>query len=275
MRSLLFAPGNDRRKITKALDSQSDCVVVDLEDAVAINAKADARAIMVDTLRTTQPRAGTFVRINGWAQPDLAAADTAALAEFPHVNILIPMAASRTDVHRALDVLDGADGRAIAVLIETAAGLRAIDDILSSTSGITAVILGQVDLANDLRVPLERSSPVRIVVSVQVVLAARAAGIEALDGPWMNVRDSVGLENDCTQSRELGFTGRVTLHPDQIEPIHRGYSPDPALAEWARSVVSAFESAERSGVAALMVGNQFVDYPVYKRARDIVESCGQ
>lgn len=271
VRSFLFAPGHEPDKVIKALASDADCVVVDLEDAVPTSQKSAARQAMLEALRAVDQRQGTYVRINGWNLAHTAAEDLVALDELPWVNVIVPMVDSPDDLARVAHGLSSGRHRTMIALVETAAGIRNLEAIADADVNLTAMILGQVDLANDVGVDLHRQHPVRLVAGARLVLAARAAGLIPLDGPFLDVRDQAGCQLDSVESSDLGFRGRVVLHPAQLDPVHRGYGVSPQQRAWARAVVEAFEAAEGQGRASITVGDDFVDYPVYKRAQLLLD----
>lgn len=189
-----------------------------------------------------------FVRINSWRREPLAEADLRALRAVSWVNVVVPMAQTAHDLQRVNGVLGTSPGRQILALIETAVGLAALPEIAAARqTGLGGLILGQVDLANDLGVDLIRDHPLRLFAGAQVVLTARTHGLVALDGPWLDVRDVEGCRADSRRSRDLGFAGRVILHPCQIEPALSGYTVDNDRLVWGPAHRGALRNRRGAG----------------------------
>jgi citrate lyase subunit beta / citryl-CoA lyase len=281
LRSLLFAPGNEQRKLDKALSAGADAVVFDLEDAVPSSQKTAARAAVRATLERGPYEVPVLVRVNALASPhlhdDLDAAVTpntsgVVLPKTESPGQLVRVAELIADRERARNLRPGQI--AVIALIETAAGVEEAAAI-SRTRGarLARTILGTVDLAADLGLPVGQRNPVLDHAAARLVIAARAAGLPPpLDGPYTHLDDPGGYREDCHRSAAAGMAGRVILHPAQLAAAHSAYSGDRSL-DWHRQVVAAFEEAERGGVASIRLSGEFIDYPVYAASRRIVEEA--
>ena len=273
LRSLLFVPGNDARKLAKAGSLGADLVVIDLEDAVAEAEKTGARELVAEAVPSLSEHARVAVRVNGIEtgrlEDDIASVAAAAgLAAIvvPKVEAVDTLAAADVELARA-----GASGVGLLALVETPLGITRCEDILASAPPRTiTAMLGVADFTAALGVELSEEGVELLYARQRLIVAARAAGMPGpIDGPYLRLDDETGLVADTRRSRALGFQGRVALHPRQVDPINRAYSElsDEQLAA-AERIVEAFEQAEASGVASIRVDGRFVDYPVYELARE-------
>jgi citrate lyase subunit beta/citryl-CoA lyase len=270
-RTLLFVPGDRPDRIGRALASDADAVAVDLEDAVAPSAKAAARAALPRAV--TAPREGLLLRVNPLDGPDSAADLAVVAALLPHLDgVLLPKVEDAGAVRRLdarlgeLEVGAGA-ARATAVLpiVETARGVLAAPAIAAASPRVATLVFGTLDLAADLGVTPTVEGRELLHARSQVVLATAAAGLPGpLDGPHAALDDIDGLVRASRLARELGFTGKVVLHPRQIAPVRDAFAPtEPELAR-AREVLDA---ARDAGTGAFRLADgTFVDAPVVRRA---------
>jgi citrate lyase subunit beta/citryl-CoA lyase len=279
IRSLLFCPANEPRKVAKLSLSGADAGVLDLEDAVAAGEKVAARAGVRAALSTLRGLL-RCVRVNA-LETGLAEEDVAH-AVCPDLDAIVaPKIESIGDLRRFNQLITAAEtangmqvGQVKAIaLIEAAAGIREAGEIAAFGGRLIRIALGSGDLSNDLALPtlLGDSSAALAYGRGKLVYDARGAGLSPpLDGPFLGLRDKEGLVRDCHVSRSLGYGGRVCIHPDQVVEANRAYAPDPAEVAFARKTVEAFEAAERRGSASIAVDGVFIDYPIAHKARRIV-----
>jgi citrate lyase subunit beta/citryl-CoA lyase len=278
LRSLLFVPGNDARKLQKAGSAGADLVVIDLEDAVAEAEKTDAREVAAEAVRRLSAHARVAVRVNGIDTGRLEH-DIASVAAAPGVSaIVVPKVEAVDTLPAAAGELaridgesrQGTDGIGLIALVETPLGIARCEDILGSAPARTiTAMFGVADFSAALGVDLSDEGTELLYARQRLIVAARAAGMPGpIDGPYLRLDDAPGLLAEARRSRALGFQGRVALHPRQVDPINRAYSElsDEQLAG-AERIVAAFEEAEAEGVASIRVDGRFVDYPVYELAR--------
>ena len=278
LRSLLFVPGNNARKLEKAGSLGADLVVIDLEDAVAEAEKTGARKLAGKAAERLSAHARVAVRVNGIDTGRLAD-DIASVAAAPGASVIVvpkveavdtlPAAADElARAERAAGLRDGSIG--LLALVETPLGIARCEDILASAPPRTiTAMLGVADFTAALGVELTDEGTELLYARQRLIVAARAAGMPApIDGPYLRLDDEPGLLVDTRRSRGLGFQGRVALHPRQVDPVNQAYSQlsDEQLTAAAR-IVTAFEEAEAGGVASIRVDGRFVDYPVYELAR--------
>ena len=279
LRSVLFCPANEPRKVRRLSASGADAVVLDLEDAVALGEKIGARTSAREALPTLSSVFRT-VRVNAF-ETGFTAGDVEAVVCADLDAIILPKAETAQDLRRidrliaraeaANDLAPGAV-RVIAI-VETCAGIISAAEIAQSTPRLMCLAFGAADLGNDLGLPTLRGdlTPALAYGRAKLVYDARAAGLPPpLDGPFMKVRDQAGLEEDCKISRGLGHGGRICIHPDQVPVVNRMFAPDADEVAFAHRVIEAFASAERAGSAAITVDGVFVDYPIVYKAERIV-----
>ena len=278
LRSMLFVPANNARRVDKALGLGADAVILDLEDAVAAAEKPAARTAIADALR--KPRSGlAYVRINGldteWSYRDLTDIVQPGLD-----GILLPKAERAADLHaadwllRALERERGLDPGAIDLIpiIETGAGLAAIAEICGCGARHKRVVFGAADFTLDMNMQWTRDEAELAHARGEIVLASRAAGLEPpIDTVWTRLQDSDGLRASARTSLAMGFQGRLCIHPDQIGIVHEVFTPSAEEHARALKIVTAFEEAERAGLASIRVDGQFVDYPIVAKARRVIE----
>ena len=256
-RSVLYMPAANARAIEKARDLACDVVILDLEDAVAPDAKDLARDQAVAAVMAGGfGRREVVIRVNGldtpWGADDLAAAAAARPAA-----ILAPKVSSPADV-AAYDMgLEG--GTRLWVMIETCAALFALDAIAASPGRLEALVIGTNDLAKEMRCRLTfERAPLLGPLSLSVA-AARAHGLAILDGVFNGIEDDEGLARQCAQGAEFGFDGKTLIHPRQIEAANAAFSPAPDEVHWARMIVEAFDSPENAAKGVLRVEGRMVE----------------
>jgi citrate lyase subunit beta / citryl-CoA lyase len=273
-RSELSTPGWSERMIAKAAASDADLVFLDLEDSVAPVAKPAAREKVAAALRGldwgTKTRA---VRINGagsgWAEADLAAV----LCD--HLDVVIlPKARSAEDV-RWLDSRLAGTGVGIEVLIEEVEALLAVNEIAHASPRLEALIFGSGDMAASQGVRTGRLGSFRgdpwIYHRTRVVVAARSAGIAAIDGPsWAPLADVDAYRAECELAATLGYDGKWAIHPSQIEPANEAFSPSPEEVAHAERVLAAFASAAE-GRGAIALDGVMVDAVDIRLGQQVLE----
>lgn len=267
-RSLLFVPGLRPDRFAKAVASGADIVCVDMEDAVALPKKAEARALTLPLFADKAP-AGveTMVRINGLSTPD-GLKDLSAILESPAPPpaLMLPKIRSADEI-RLLDRLLTGRHEAIryCVIVETNEALDQALAIAKASPRIDSMILGAVDMSADLR--CEKSWEPLLYTRSRLVHAAASAGIDLLDVPFLNLDDPAGLRAEAAGCRRLGFTGKACIHPDQLPTVHEVFSPSAAEIARARKLVAAFE-ASPSGL--VVVDNELVELPVVRSMQRIL-----
>jgi citrate lyase subunit beta/citryl-CoA lyase len=260
-RSALFLPASNARAIEKVRDLACDVVILDLEDAVAPEAKVEARAAAVAAVREGFGHRETVVRVNAlgteWGADDLTAVKSAGADA-----VLVPKVARVEDVARYDEALSGAPaGTRLWAMVETCRAfseLQAIAD-MAATTRLAAFVVGTNDLALELRAHPSEGRTTLLPFLALSVAAARAAGIAVLDGVCNDFSDPERFAVECAQGRSLGFDGKSLIHPAQIDAANRAFAPDGGEVERAQAIVEAFASPENAGKGAIRLDGRMVE----------------
>lgn len=262
-RSQLFAPGHDAKLLGKVFAAAADAVLLDLEDAVPPERKAEARAMVAGALRDGRR---AWVRINE-AGTDAAAADLDALigpGDRHPAGLRIPKVESAEQVRW---VAERAPGIPLTPAIETARGILAAAEI-AAAPGVRMLAVGGIDLQRDLGT--SDGSLGLLYARSHLVICSRAARIDPpIDSVYPHLADLAGLREAARLARSLGLFGKSSVHPRQLPVIHEVFTPGEAELTWAREVVAVFDAA--GGAAARMADGEFVDRPVAERARRLMD----
>lgn len=281
---MLFVPGSDERKLGKVGQLAAPAFILDLEDAVAVSEKAAARERVAAVVAARGADGGTelHVRVNGF-ESGLLHADVAAVAVAGLAGVVLPKATSGRDVEivdwllasleRERGLAPGSIG--LSAIVETAAGVERVGEIAAASPRLRHLVFGAGDFSLDLGLDWPPRdgvwSPTLVAAKARVVLASRAAGLEAPhDGVYPDIHDLDGLRAEALAARLQGFGGKHAIHPGQLPVIEEVFAPSDEELAWAREVVAAFDAHEAEGVAAIRIGGRFVDYPVAERARRLL-----
>ncbi len=259
-RTALYMPASNARAIAKARTLDCDVVILDLEDAVAPDEKARARQQVVEEVH-----AGGFgtrelvVRINALDTP-WGADDAAAVRAIGTDAVLVPKVSSVTEL-AAIRAALGEDGPAIWAMIETCAGVLALPALAAAAGEmrLAALIAGTNDLAKEMRCRPGADRMPLVPALAGIVMAARAAGLVALDGVCNALDDPERLAAECAQGAVLGFDGKTLIHPAQIDAARVAFGPSAAELAWARAVIAAFAAAVNADKGAIRLEGQMVE----------------
>ena len=286
IRTALFAPGIRDRVMAKALDSNVDAVILDLEDSVPLAAKAEARTLVANVIAALEAKAAAhpviMVRVNAFST-GLLAEDLAAVV-VPGLDVVLLPKAERVDEITSVaamiernEVIHGMRPGSVEIvpMIESALGVVRCFELLKASARISGSCIGTArdgDLQTDLGCAWSSEGVELHYARSKVLLDTRAAGsdLQPLDGVFSDLEDEAALIADSRLSARLGYTGRTIIHPKQIEPVRNAYAVPEAEAAYYRKVVDEFEAAEKSGVAAIVVRGKLVDYAMYQRARRVL-----
>jgi citrate lyase subunit beta/citryl-CoA lyase len=287
MRSLLFVPGDDERKIAKGLASAADALILDLEDAVAPQRKAGAREVCARTLASAGTAKKLFVRINALDTSE-ALLDLAAVVKGRPFGIMLPKCRGGDDVRLVghyLTALEAREGvapgeiRVLPIVTETGAamfGLGSYDT--PPMPRLHGMLWGGEDLAADVGAISNRDDDGRYAAPYQLarslcLFAATAASAIAVDAVYTNFRDPAGLKKEALEGLRSGFSAKAAIHPDQIGPINEAFTPSAADVESARRVIAAFDATPGAGVASL--DGRMLDRPHYRTAQRVLARAQQ
>lgn len=281
LRTVLFSPANDPRKAGKAMTSGADAVTLDLEDAVAYSQKDAAREVLKEILRQPPP-VKLFVRINpagsGYILDDLTT-----VVGLPVDGLMVAKTESPADIEKIdwlLGLLEAKKGistgkTSLIPFIESPGGVIRAADIASASPRVKAFAFGGVDFSQEMGLKYPAESDGLLFARSQLVLTSRLAGIEPpLDTVFPDIKNLEKLGLEAETVRKLGFQGKLVIHPSQVDPVNRVFTPSPEEVEYARRVVTAFEEAERSGTAVIQIDGKMVEYPIVRRAKALLAAIG-
>jgi citrate lyase subunit beta/citryl-CoA lyase len=272
-RSVLFTPGSNPRAMEKARSLSADALIFDLEDAVAPDAKESARAQVIAAVRAGgYGRRELIVRVNGLGTP-WGRGDLAEVAAVGASAVLLPKVEAPQAVDDALAILTtyGAP-RTLGLwcMLETPRGILNAAAIASASLRVGALVMGTSDLTKDLRARHTRDR-LPLVTSLELcVLAARAAGVDALDGVHLDLADDTGFEAACRQAADLGFNGKTLIHPKQIAKANEIFAPSREDITWAQRVIAAHAEAAAHGQGVVLVDGQLIENLHVEDARRVV-----
>lgn len=276
LQSLLFVPADSLRKMASARKMRPDGFIYDLEDAVPVASKVEARHLLTEELNSfINPRPKIFVRVNGF--------DTAFVEEDLRVfvrpevaGIVLPKchdASQIAQVHQELSRLENQisvpDGSVKLVpILESAKGVARAGELARSSSRIIALFFGGEDFCADMGISRSKNGDEIGVARSLVVLAAKSERLEAVDGPFTDFHDRAGLFEETRRIRQMGFTGKALIHPDQIETVHLAMAPSDEEIAAAQEIVSVFEN---SGSGVTVVRGKMIDEPIVAQARKLLK----
>jgi len=279
MRSVFYVPANNQKFIDKALTLPCDIVTFDIEDSVAPAEKATARKMAAESLeKFAGGNAQVYVRINSW--PTEFTNDDLEAVVWPGLNgVTATKVRDADDIKRVEWKLYELEARRgipegtvkICALIETAIGVVNAYQICSASPRMVSAIFGAVDFCADMRVRLTNRGDEQLYGRSAVGVAARAAGIIALDAPFADFSNIEAFSANTEEGKQLGYEGRMIIHPSQIEIANKIYAPSEAEVEHARKVVKVFEEEGLAkGLAAVALEGKMVDIPVYASAQGVL-----
>jgi (S)-citramalyl-CoA lyase len=267
-RSLLFVPGLRPDRFEKALESGTDIVCVDIEDAVPLPRKDEARELTFPLFEKDRPGdVETMVRINPLSTPE-GLKDILALRDCarPPKALMLAKPGSAAEIWLYDELLQGncADIR-FHVIIESTEGLANVMEIANASSRIDSLLFGAVDMSADLRA--EKTWETMLYARSRVVHAAARYGLDLLDVPYLNLDDEAGLKLEAEMSSALGFTGKASIHPKQIPVINGVFSPSPELIDRAKRILEAFE---KDTTGLLVVDGELIERPVIRSMQRVL-----
>jgi citrate lyase subunit beta/citryl-CoA lyase len=281
----MYVPGNKEDLLGKIPRLASDVITIDLEDSVPPAEKEKARGLAHKHLQmAADTGADVYVRLNNW-ETGMTNADCEAVVDKGLNAVCLAKCGGPDDVkrlHWKLEEMEQKKGLEhgsiqIQLLIETAKGMMNVYEAAMASPRVNSLIFGAVDYTTDMRVTLTQpNGHEQEWGRARMACAARAARLIAIDCPYVAFKDTEGFEEDTRYGRQLGYEGRMLIHPSQIEPAHKIYSPAPERVEWAKAVVKVFEEEGiAKGSAAVTLNGHMVDTPVYLNAKQILDAITQ
>ena len=272
-RSVLYVPGSNQKALEKAKAVPADGLILDLEDAVAPDAKADARRMIAETLaKGGYGKRELLVRVNSLSTP-WGYEDLMMVAKSQADGVVISKVQSSAQVRQVEAIMTGigaSDDLSIWCMMETPRSILKSDEIAESSAKLAGLVMGTSDLVKDLHA-LHSPSRLSVLTSLSMgVLAARAHGLAILDGVHLDLNDDAGFEQSCLQGLELGFDGKTLIHPKTIPVANRIFSPSPDDIQWSLKVIIAHAEATQQGQGVVLVEGKLIESLHVEEARRIV-----
>ena len=272
-RSVLYMPGSNARALEKGKGLAADGLILDLEDAVAPDAKQAARHQIGAAVKAGgYGHRELIVRVNGlttaWGHDDLAAA-----CGFAVDAVLLPKVENAETVHQAEAFMNNAGAppaMSIWCMMETPLGMLHAEEIAAAGGRLGGLVMGTSDLAADLYAAHTRDRLPMITGLGLCILAARAAGLPILDGVYLDLEDDEGFEYACGQGAELGFDGKTLIHPKQIAAANKAFAPSADDIAWSRRIIAAHAEAEKEGQGVLLVDGKLIENLHVNNAKRLV-----
>ena len=277
-RALLYMPGDDWKKITKSLTLGVDCICMDMEDGVAVNRKAEARATIAKALQELDfGKSEKLARINsvgsGWEKDDIAAV----LPHHPD-GIVIPKIESLGQIKWGSEIIEAAELRygwpinsvRMLVGVETAKGILNLKEIASHPR-LDAIIFGGEDFAASVGATRSRDATELLYARQAVVVACAAFSLQAIDIVTIDFKDMEALRAESEFGARLGFSGKQIIHPAQVEPVQTAFTPNEEAIAHAKRIVESFEASQKEGRGAFALDGKMIDMPLLKNAQKVLE----
>lgn len=280
-RALLYVPGDDLHKISKAISLEVDCICLDLEDGVAINRKAAARSTICQALESLDfGRSERLARINPVGS-GLEGLDLESVLPAHPDGIVVPKV-ERGDqlrwVSGRIDEVEQEKGWtpgsiALIAIVETAKGIVNLREIIQADARLQALIFGAEDFASDIGAMRTPQGWEVFYARSAVVTHAAAADLQAIDQVYVNFQDIEGLIRDAQQGMQMGFSGKQIIHPNQVQPVQEIFTPSQEAIQSALELMEAFERHQREGRGAFAIDGKMVDAPMIKAAERVLEKA--
>ena len=277
-RALLYMPGDDWKKITKATTLGMDCICMDMEDGVAVNKKAEARAAIAKALRELDfSKSEKLARINAVGS-GMEKEDIEAVLPYHPDGIVIPKMESLEQIQWAHEIIEAAELKnswpmnsiRLVVDVETAKGILNLKEIASHPR-LDALIFGGEDFAASVGATRTRDAVELLYARQAVVTAAAAFGLQAIDIVAIDFKDIEALRKESEFGAQLGFTGKQIIHPAQIEPVQSAFTPNDKAIAHAKRIVETFEASQKEGKGAYALDGKMIDMPLLKNAQKVLD----
>jgi citrate lyase subunit beta/citryl-CoA lyase len=272
-RSVLYMPGANERALEKAKGLDADALILDLEDAVAPDAKAEARERVTGlVLQGVYGSKEVAIRVNG-LDTEWHAADIAAAAAAGPNAVVVPKVNSVEDVRaieKGLEAGNAPPATKIWAMVETPVAMLHAEEIAAASDRLTVLVMGTNDLAKELHAEhIPGRQPLLTGLGL-CLLAARATGKVILDGVYNDIKDEAGFEAECLQGRQMGFDGKTLIHPSQLEPANRVWAPTDDAVDDARALIATFEAAVAEGKGVVTHNGRMIENLHVENARRVL-----
>jgi citrate lyase subunit beta / citryl-CoA lyase len=279
-RTWMFIPGSDNKKLEKARDLKADVIIYDLEDAVAINEKKMARKLVKNALETNIKKVN-YVRVNT-VNSSFFYDDVNEIIYKGLAGIVLPKVESREQIQILDSLISELEMKRnmtlglieIVPIIESALGLYHSFEIASTSKRVKRIAFGSIDFSLDINAQLTKEGIELLYARSKLVTISRAAGIEApIDTVFVDIKDQEGLLKETIFVKQLGFQGKLVIHPAQIDVVNEVFKPTIEEIEEAKLIVSGFEEAVSNGSGVVQIRGKMVDFPVVERAKKILQAA--
>ena len=277
-RALLYMPGDDWKKITKALTLSVDCICMDMEDGVALNRKAEARATIARALQELEfGTSEKLTRINAVGS-GLEKDDIESVLPHHPDGIIIPKVESLEQIQWGSEIIESEEltngwpvnSVRMLVGVETAKGILNLKEI-ASHHRLDGIIFGGEDYAASIGAKRTETSMELLYARQAVVTACAAYGLQAIDIVTIDFRDVDKVREEAEFGAILGFSGKQIIHPNQVQPVQEAFTPDDEAIKYAKIIVETFESHQKDGKGAFALEGQMIDMPLLKNAQKLLE----
>ena len=277
-RALLYMPGDDWKKITKAITLGVDCICMDMEDGVAVNRKTEARTTIAKALRELDfGKSEKLARINAVGS-GMEKEDVEAVLPYHPDGIVIPKMESREQIQWAHEIIEAAELKngwamnsiRIVVDVETAKGILNLKEIASHPR-LDALIFGGEDFAASIGARRTRDAVELLYARQATVTTAAAFGLQAIDIVAIDFKDLEALKKESEFGAQLGFAGKQIIHPAQVEPVQAAFTPSDESIAHAKHIVETFEANQKAGKGAYALAGKMIDMPLLKNAQKVLD----
>lgn len=280
-RTMMYVPGNNPAMLTDAGIYGADSLMFDLEDSVALNQKDSARLLVYQMIKNNNYAQEVVVRINS-LESDLGATDIEAMVRAGVDVIRLPKTETAEDVKKVENIIESVEKKIgieightkIMAAIEGPLGVINAYDIATASKRLIGIAIGAEDFVTSMKTKRSKSGVELLAARSQLVLAARAANIAALDTVFSNIDDSDGFKEEVKLIKSLGFDGKSVINPRQINLVHEIYKPTDAEIEDAKQIVYTIKEAEAKGSGVISLNGQMIDKPIVERAKRVLELSG-
>lgn len=278
-RTMMFVPASNPNMMVNAPIFKPDCIIFDLEDAISLREKDSARDLVVEALKSINYRdCEIFVRVNPLYTP-FGEEDVRTLVKAGLRNIRLPMTETAEDIKNLDALLSeienelGIENESVKILgaIETAKGVLNAEEIATASSRMVGISFGAEDFTRTIGSDRSKSGEELFVARSKIVLAASAAGIDAIDTVFSDINDDEGLRKETEMAKRLGFDGKSVIHPRQIKIVHDIFTPSEKEVKKALRVIQAIEEAKSKGLGVISLDGKMVDAPVVARAEKTIK----
>ncbi len=277
-RALLYVPADDQHKINKAVALMVDSIILDLEDATAASRKQEARQISANALQTIHfGDSERLVRVNPFSS-GLTEADLEAILPAKPDGIILPKVSDAADIQNLSRLIQSAEQKQglpigsipIIAVVESALGIVNLPQICQADARLQAIICGGEDLAADLNAIRTRSAKELFYARGAVILHTAAFKLQAIDMVTPDFSDIDFLVEEARSGMEMGFSGKQIIHPNQVEPVQKAYTPEEDEIRYAQELIRKFEESQANGQGAFAIDGAMVDMPVITRAKNLL-----